>query len=131
MEILPKPRHPDLGKCSREECQTMVDMASVRTLASVNSKLEEKVDKISETISMRTKLLISNGILKLKDELRTLITETTQGIQRELDQLKEDYRKLEYSSGSSKLADACAENTENLTKLKANVQKLYDAFNER
>jgi len=137
MAILPKPRHPDLDKCSREECQTMVDMSSVRLLASMTSKIDEKIDRASEKISSRTELLISNAVLKLKDELRTLNTEAFSVMRRELDQLKSNWNHtssdhLDTSTASAAAtAAACSENTENLHKLKVNVQKLYDAFNER
>ena len=124
MELLPKPRHPDLDKCSREECQTMIDMASVRTVSSMSSKYDEKLDRLKSELNSRVDLMISNAILKLKDELRTLNNAT-------LDQLRKEIDELRSSVGSSDNVLKITENSKNLEKLRGNVQKLYDAFNER
>lgn len=124
MELLPKPRHPDLDKCSREECQTMIDMASVRTASSMSSKYDEKLDRFKSELNTRVDLMISNAILKLKDELRTLNNTT-------LDQLRKEIDELRSSTGGPDNVLKINENSKNLEKLRGNVQKLYDAFNER
>lgn len=133
MSLLPKPRHPDLNKCSREECQRLVDMASVRTLATVTTKIDDKLDHFSEKISSRVELMISNAVLKLKDELRTANSEAISSLRQELEQLKEHIHKTPTLKNNDCAANkaSISENAENLHQLKTNLQKLYDAFNER
>jgi len=133
MSLLPKPRHPDLNKCSREDCQRLVDMASVRTLATVTTKIDDKLDHFSEKINSRVELMISNAVLKLKDELRTANSEAISSLRKELEQLREDIHQSPTLKNNDCAVNktSIAENAENLRQLKANVQKLYDAFNER
>ena len=124
MELFPKPKHPTLvEKCSREECQSMVDMASVRILSEVTSLIDQKIDKAFEKMNSRINLLISNAILKLKDELRTMYLNSANEIHSELNRIKDGH--------DPRLMGKCVENAENIQKLKENVQKLYDAFNDR
>jgi len=64
-----KPGHPHLTACSSKECQTMVDISSVKTIGIITAKMNEKIQQCIKDNSEKTLLLIEVVKLKAKNDL--------------------------------------------------------------
>lgn len=71
MQILHKPQHPSYDTCSKSDCQTMVDCSSVRTIGNITTKFDEKLRDLGKDVTERMRLVISNEVLKVKDDLHS------------------------------------------------------------
>jgi len=84
LELYPKPQHPRIESCSKQECLTMVDVACVKLAAQMTTKYDEKLrDRTKDTMG-RVELMISNSFLKVKDELHREIREMEETMHAEI-----------------------------------------------
>lgn len=84
MKLLRKPQHPHYESCSKQECRNMIDVSSVKTIALITSKMDEKMKESIEQQKTNSDLKRINAVLKLKDELHQELREMNHTIQIEM-----------------------------------------------
>lgn len=77
MTLLRKPQHPTYDACSRQDCQTMVDVASVKTIGLITNKFEDKLRDAVREQNSNTELKLKNAVLTVKDELHQELRQLT------------------------------------------------------
>lgn len=84
MKLLRKPQHPHYESCSKQECRNMVDVSSIKTIALITNKMDEKIKESIEQQKTNYDLKRNNAILKLKDELHKELREMNNVIHTEM-----------------------------------------------
>lgn len=122
MELLPKPKHPRMDACSKQDCQTMVDVASVKLAGQMTIKYDEKIREASKDTVGRVELMISNQVLRVKDELHSEIRRMQESMHVEIRKVLDE----RVSFITTKLE----RNTRTLDELQANLSTLKSDFAE-
>lgn len=84
MKLLRKPQHPHYESCSKQECQNMIDVSSVKTISLITNKIDEKIKESTEQQKTTSDLKRTNAVLKLKDDLHQELREMNHTIQIEM-----------------------------------------------
>lgn len=116
MELLHKPQHPNFDTCSKQECQTMVDVSSVKTIGLINSKFDEKLHEALKEQRTNTELKVSNAVLRVKDELHQEIRQLSENMHIEIRKVLDE--RLSF------IATKLERNTKTLDQLQADVAKI-------
>ena len=116
MQILHKPQHPNFDSCSKQDCQNMVDVSSVKTMAMITSKFDEKMHEALKDQRTNTELKVSNSVLRVKDELHQEVRQLSENMHIEIRKVLDE--RLSF------IATKLERNTTTLDQLQADVSKL-------
>jgi hypothetical protein len=116
MQLLHKPQHPNFDSCSKQDCLTMVDVSSVRTIGLVNSKFDEKLHDALKEQRTNTELKVSNAVLRVKDELHQEVRQLSENMHVEIRKVLDE--RLSF------IATKLERNTKTLDQLQADVAKI-------
>lgn len=116
MQLLHKPQHPNYDTCSKQECQTMVDVSSVKTIGLINNKFDEKLHEALKEQRTNTELKVSNAVLRVKDELHQEVRQLAENMHVEIRKVLDE--RLSF------IATKLERNTKTLDQLQADVAKI-------